>query len=159
MNRAAWATVIVVGCGGHGQPTFDAGADASDFDAACALTLCDEHNPCEQTTCVEGMCSRVVSPKGTICEGMASDPIHGECDGDPQFPTCNITEWTCLRNPPGTACLAGICAKNMVCCSGGCLTTDGACRVTDVAHCGASGSACMPCPEGSTKCLDDGTCV
>lgn len=122
------AATILAACGpAHESPPDDAGADTG-ADWTCGPIACDEGNPCVRNGCAEdGGCARIVQPKGTTCEGEAADPIHGECDGDQDAPSCTITEWTCLRNPPGTPCIGGLCDGQQTCCSGGCLSASNVC--------------------------------
>lgn len=155
VRRLAWAMLAMLyGCGSVvGPPQRDAGSDSE-----CEADACDDGNPCTTDGCgADGGCAHIVQPKGTTCEGVATDPIHGECNGDPVAPSCGVQEWTCLRNPPGTACIGGVCDGFMSCCSGGCIDVDGACQAPGVAHCGASGSACAEC-SATQVCGDDGEC-
>lgn len=135
MSRAAWtmALAMLLGCGmgkvgGTSAGTGGEGVGGADAGPACALDLCDDHNPCVSVSCgADGGCVRAVTPEGTLCEGNAADPIHGECSGDLDAPACVIVEWTCLREPAGTKCIGGFCDNDMICCSGGCLNSDGKC--------------------------------
>jgi hypothetical protein len=86
---------------------------------------CDDGDPCTVDTAQGSRCTHAPEPAGTICEGAAADPIHGECN--PDAGTCDVQEWTCLRNPPGTKCIGGICDGHQRCCSGGCINADGFC--------------------------------
>ncbi len=114
-------------------PTTGAGGAAPlgcDTAADCGDSHPDICIACHANECVviSGACNACEgAPAGTICEGTASDAIHGECDGDPAAPVCDVTEWTCLRNPPGTPCIGGLCDGQDTCCSGGCLSATNVC--------------------------------
>src|SRR5262245_33707993 len=54
-------------------------------------------NPCTSGApyCAHGFCYYPAAPDYTLCQGLSTDPIHGECiDG-----SCLIQEWTCFHNP------------------------------------------------------------
>lgn len=99
---------------------------------------CDDGNPCTADECRESECAHAPLPAGTICEGTADEPIHGECEAPPAA-VCGITEWTCIKGNPGDKCIGGICAINHQCCSGGCINKQGYCTF------GPSGG--VPCPS------------
>lgn len=100
---------------------------------ACLLTP-NELPPCEDAA-APNICEHAA--RGKICEGSAGDGIHGECNGQG---ICDITEWTCLRNPEGTVCHGGHCDAYQRCCSGGCLDATGLC----VYDAGSEGMYCPP---------------
>lgn len=102
-----------------------------------------------------GGVSCIGEPAGTICEGVAANAVHGECNGNG---TCIVIDWTCLHGMPGDPCgNGGLCAVDAnntpICCQDDdfnqrCVQMDGLCRISNADHCGHDGLACKTCDAG-----------
>lgn len=120
-------SVVALACGPVHMMTGGNGGEGGGIDGGPVRPCCDDGNPCTDDVCAEdGGCSHAPRDAGAICYGVATDPVHGECTPDA---TCDITDWTCPHGKPGDKCNSGtgVCAKDLVCCSGGCIDDSGFC--------------------------------
>ncbi len=114
VSRAAWLLLgLAAGC----SPVHSAalgcctteGTNPIDAGEVCSTDAdCNDENACTEDTCVSGACAYKNKPARSMCEGAATDSIHGECNQDE--PVCNIEPWGCFQNPPdGHPCLGSPC--------------------------------------------------
>ncbi|MCC6791426.1 MAG: hypothetical protein IT336_07075 [Thermomicrobiales bacterium] len=102
---------------------------------------CDDGNPCSTDTCdpTTRTCAHTNAPSSTTCDGGSC------CGGACCQPPANASP-TCAGGTCGFACDAGFHR-----CGDRCVSDD------DVAHCGASCTACPTDPHGTATCVG-GTC-